>query len=249
LLQEPAADLQLFTKDDLAHLPNPVKKYFHYCGFLGTPKMTAMKAKCEKVKFKFGIGKTPISLDYTQYNLVSEPARIAYIDSSKLGIPFEGLDSFVSGKGSMKGVLGKLFTLFNQTGTSMDQAGLVTYLSESLILPSAALQKFIVWEEIDDRHVKATISHFGKQASGIFAFGESGELLSFTTDDREATSPNGQSQRVRWSAVFSNYEKTRGIRKPTVFQAIWHYEEGDLLYFDGQGVKIEFDPQLSKKTI
>ncbi|MDD4531783.1 MAG: hypothetical protein PHH21_03740, partial [Candidatus Pacebacteria bacterium] len=151
MLRRPEAELQVFSKEDLAHLPDPVKKYFDFCGFLGTPKMTAMKAKCEKVKFKFKVGDRPISIDYTQYNLASEPARIAYIDSSKFGIPFEGLDSFQNGKGSMKGVLGKLFTVFDQTGKNMDRAALVTYLSESLIIPSAALNKSIVWEEIDDR--------------------------------------------------------------------------------------------------
>ena len=157
------------------------------------------------------------------------------------GIPFEGLDSYIAGNGSMKGVLAKLFTLFNQTGETMDKASLVTYLSECLIIPNAALQDFIVWEEIDDLHAKATISCYDITASGIFAFKENGEMLSFTTDDREATSTDGMSEKVKWSAVFSKYKETKGIKKPTAFQAFWHYDDGDLLYFDGKGVALEFN--------
>lgn len=235
-------DLEVFTEEDISHLPSPVKKYFSYCGYIGTPKMHTMKAVYKDVKFLFGKGKPTIVIDYIQYNIVNEPARAAYIDSSMYGIPFEGLDSYTNGNGSMKGVLAKLFTLFNQTGETMDKASLVTFLSECLIIPNAALQNYITWEEIDALHAKATISYYGINASGIFAFNENGEMLSFTTNDREATTTDGTSEKVKWSVVLSEYKEIKGIKKPTVFQAIWHYNDGDLLYFDGKDVVIEFNP-------
>lgn len=231
----------VFTKEDIVDLPLPVQKYFRYCGYIGTPKMTSMKAIYQDVDFLFGKDKPAIKIDYTQYNFVNEPIRIAYIDSSMYGIPFEGLDSYIAGNGSMKGVLAKLFTLFNQTGEPMDKASLVTCLSECLIIPNAALQNYIVWEEIDDLHAKATISYYGITASGIFTFNENGEMLSFTTNDREATTTDGTSKKVKWSAVCSEYVETNGVRKPTVLQAIWHYDDGDLVYFDGKNVIIEFN--------
>ena len=223
-------------------LPPPVKKYFIYCGYIGAPKMHTMKAVYKDVKFLFGKEKPTIIIDYIQYNIADKPARIAYIDSSMYGIPFEGLDSYTNGNGSMKGVLAKLFTLFNQTGETMDKASLVTFLSECLIIPNAALQSYITWEEIDDLHAKATISCYGRTASGIFTFNDNGEMHSFTTDDREATATDGTSEKVKWSVVLSEYKETDGIKKPTVFQAIWHYDDGDLLYFDGKDVVIEYDP-------
>ncbi|HOV79937.1 MAG TPA: hypothetical protein PK728_07480 [Bacillota bacterium] len=231
----------VFTEEDIADLPLPVRRYFRYCGYIGTPKMSSMKAIYRDVDFLFGKEKPAIKIDYTQYNFVNEPIRIAYIDSSMYGIPFEGLDSYIAGHGSMKGVLAKLFTLFNQTGETMDKASLVTYLSECLIIPNAALQDYVIWEEIDDLHAKATISHYGITASGVFTFNENGEMLSFATDDREATAIDGTSEKVRWSAVCSEYVETNGIRKPTVLKAIWHYDDGDLVYFDGKDVIIEFD--------
>ncbi len=229
-----------FTEEDIVDLPLPVQKYFRYCGYIGTPKMSFMKAIYKDVDFSFGKDKSTIKIDNTQYNFVNKPIRIAYIDSSLYGIPFEGLDSFTAGKASMKGVLAKLFTLFNQTGEALDKSSLVTYLSECLIIPNAALQDYISWEEIDDLHAKATISHNGIVAGGIFTFNKNGEILSFETDDREAAALDGTSEKVKWSAVFSEYAEKDGIRKPTVLQAIWHYDDGDLVYFDGKDIKIEF---------
>ena len=232
----------VFTEAEVSRLPVPVKKYFQYCGYIGTPKMQAMKAVYTDVDFRFNKEKPDIMIDYIQYNFVNEPSRIAYIDSSMYGIPFEGLDTFVAGKGSMKGVLAKLFTLFHQTGETMDQASLVTFLSECLMLPNVALQDYIKWEEIDSLHAKATIDYYDCMLSGIFTFRENGEMLSFTTDDRVATDTDGTGENIRWSVVFNEYEEVNGIRKPTAYQAIWHYDDGDLIYFDAKNVIVEFDP-------
>jgi hypothetical protein len=241
LIAETAPESSVFTEEDIADLPLPVQKYFRYCGYIGVPKMSYMRARFQDVDFVLDKDKPAIKIDYTQYDFVPEPNRIAYIDSSLYGIPFEGLDAYVAGAGSMKGVVAKLFTLFDQNGEAMDRASLVTCLSECLLIPNMALQDYIVWEEIDDLHAKAVISYYGITAGGIFTFNENGEMLSFATGDREAVAADGTSEVVNWSAVCSNYVETNGIKKPTVLQAIWHYNDGDLLYFDGKDVVIEFD--------
>jgi hypothetical protein len=232
----------VFSEEEISDLPDPVRRYFIHCGYIEKPKMSGMKIVYKNVNFRFGKGKPETIIDYTQYNIAKAPERIAYIDSSMYGVPFEGLDSYTAGKGSMKGVLGKLFTLFNQSGEVMDNASLVTFLSECLLLPSAALQDYITWEAIDALHAKATISCYGRTACGVFTFNEVGEMLSFTSDDREATTTDGLSEKVRWSVVLSDYQENNGIMNPTGFQAVWHYDDGDLVYFDGKDVLIEFLP-------
>lgn len=229
----------VFTMEDIAGLPAPVQKYFINCGYIGTPKMSYMKASYKNVNFILGRDKPHIKIDYTQFNFVNEPIRTALIDSSMFSIPFEGIDSYIDGTGSMKGVIAKLITLFDQGGSAMDKAGLVTCLGECFMVPNVALQDYITWKEIDDLHAKATISCFGTSASGVFTFNERGEMVSFITDDREATSMDGKSEKVTWTAICSDYRENNGIIKPTKLQAIWNYDEGDLLYFDSTDVVIE----------
>jgi hypothetical protein len=230
----------VFTKEDIKDLPLPVQKYFTYCGYIGKPKMSYMKLVFKDVDFSMATDKENIKIDYTQYNFVEKPNRFAYIDSSMKGIPFEGFDSFLEGKGSMKGVIAKLFTLFNQKGEAMDKACLVTHLSESLIVPNVALQDYIHWESIDDTHAKATSTYYGMTVSGIFTFDENGAMTSFRTSDRTATEPDGTSRAADWSALCMNYREVNGIKQPTRLQAVWHFEEGDYLYFDGENVNLEY---------
>jgi len=241
LIAEVEHQNDVFQEEDIADLPAPVQRYFRYCGYIGKQKMSYIKIDYKDVDFLFSKDKPMIKIDYTQYDFVNEPNRIAYIDSSMYGIPFEGLDSFVNGSGSMKGVLAKLFTLFDQTGNVMDKSSLVTFLSEILLVPNAALQDYIKWDEIDDLQAKATIFCCDISASGIFSFNEDGEMLSFVTDDRGAVATDGSSEMIKWSVVCDEYTEVNGIRRPTVFQAIWHYDDGDLVYFDGKGTITDYN--------
>ena len=231
---------ELFTLEDIASLPLAVQKYFIHCNFIGKPKMTHMRATFKDVDFSLGRGKPTITIDYVQHNGVRKPQRLAYIDSSLYGIPFEGFDSFMGGVGSMQGRIAKLFTLFDQRGEDMDRASLVTFLAEALFVPSAALQPYIQWEALDDTHAKATIEAYGLSASGIFTFSEEGEMKSFITDDRMATGMDGKKEKVRWTAILSDYRIQGDLLLPSTLQAVWNYPEGDFLYFDGKGVSIEY---------
>jgi len=221
----------MFTEEDIRHLPLPVQRYFRYCGYLGTPKMAYMKASLSGVDFVMSETRT-IKIDYKQFNLVERPNRYALISSSLYGIPFEGLDAYANGTGSMKGTLGKIFRLFDQRGENMDRACLVTWLAECLMVPSAALQDFVKWETVDDTHAKASISWKGISASGVFSFAENGELLAFRTGDRVAIDMDGKETKAEWSAFFRKYHSANGLLQPTVIQSVWHYAEGDCVYFN-----------------
>lgn len=235
------ASADLFTREDIKDLPLPVARYFETCGYLGTPKMSYMKITYTGVDFLLSADKPYTKIDYTQYNLVEEPVRTAFIDTSMFGIPFQGCDSYIAGNGGMKGVIAKTFTLFNETGPEMNIACLVTVLSESLIAPNIALQDYISWEEMDATHAKGTISYYGITASGIFTFAESGEMLSFTTNDRWDIGTDGTKTQTPWSVIAGDYQAIDGIRKPTSLQAVWHYEKGDSVYFDSHNHVIEYD--------
>lgn len=230
----------VFTEDDIKDLPLPVRKYFRYSGFLGYPKMSYMKATFKNVDFKMSADKT-LKIDYTQYNFVERPERFALISSSLFGIPFEGIDRYGNGTGSMKGVLAKLFTLFDQRGESMDKACLVTVLAECLVVPNVALQDYITWEEIDETHAKATISYYGISAGGVFVFDEEGALRSFTTGDRVAVDMDGTERQAEWTAVLDDYRERDGLRLPTVLQSVWHFPEGDFLYFNENKAEVVFE--------
>ncbi len=231
----------VFTETDIDGLPLPVQRYFRYCGYLGTPKMSHMRAFLKNVDFVMSKSKT-IKIDYQQLNLVERPERFALISSSLSGIPFQGLDSYENGKGSMKGMLAKVIPLFDQRGESMDRSCLVTWLAECLLVPNAALQEFVKWEPMDDTHVKADITWKGVSVGGVFTFSASGEWVAFHTGDRVAVDMDGKETIADWSAYLSEYHSVNGILQPKVIQSAWHYRSGDCIYFNenGSGVTVRY---------
>lgn len=232
---------EVFTEEDFSSLPAAIQKYIQGCGYIGTPKMSYLKMEYHNVDFSQGKDRPTLTIDYTQYNFINKPCRMAFIDSSMFGIPFEGYDYYQNGAGGMKGVIAKAITLFDQTGADMDKACLATFLAESLFAPTILLQDYITFEEISDFEVRATINYGGQTASGIFTFNEQYEMLSFTTNDRAATGTDGNIEYIPWSALCSDYQfSENGIKYPTRFQAVWNYPDGDFVYFNGVISKVSY---------
>lgn len=232
---------EVFTKEDFSNLPTAIQRYIENCGYIGTPKMSYLKMEYHNVDFMQGKNGPALTIDYTQYNFINEPSRMALIDSSMFGIPFEGYDYYQNGKGGMKGVIAKVITLFNQTGTDMDKACLATFLAESLFAPTILLQDYIVFEELSEYEVKAVISYGGVTASGIFTFNEQYEMISFITNDRAVADADGTVEYIPWSALCSEYQLAKnGIKYPSKFQAVWNYPDGDFIYFKGVISKVSY---------
>ena len=229
-----------FSEEDLIGLPAPVQRFFKSCGYLGTPKMSYARASFRDVNFKMSDDKT-IKINYVQYNFVEKPERFAYIDSRVYGVPFEGFDSYENGSGSMKGTLGKVITLFDQQGTDMNKSCLVTVLAECFLVPGMALQNYISWQDIDDTHARARISYYNISASGVFTFNEKGEVISFRTSDRTSVDMDGTAREAEWSAIYSDYKDNNGIRQPSVLISIWHYPEGDFVYFNEKKSEVSIE--------
>lgn len=232
---------EVFTKEDFSSLPVAIQKYIQNCGYIGTPKMSYLRMEYNNVDFSQGKNHPTLKIDYMQYNFINEPCRMALIDSSMFGIPFEGYDYYQNGTGGMKGVIAKAITLFDQTGVDIDKACLATFLAESLFAPTILLQDYITFEEISDFEVQATISYKEQKASGIFTFNEQYEMISFTTNDRAVAGTDGSMEYIPWSALCGDYQiSVNGIKYPSKFQAVWNYPDGDFICFDGIISKVSY---------
>ncbi len=208
----------------IASLPPLIQKYLETNGYIGSERRTHLTMEYKDVDFGMGVNKPQLKIDYTHVDFADSPDRLAFIDSRMFGIPFQGYDYYMNGKGGMKGVLAKLFTLFDQTGPTMDKACLITYLAEALFLPETLLKDFITFKQIDEHAVEATITNKGVTATGIFHF---------------QISPDGTIEYTPWEAQCENYKTySDGIKRPTVFRAVWKNKDGDYVYFDGKISKV-----------
>ena len=232
---------EVFTEKDFEQMPEAIRRYIQSSGYIGNEKMSYLKMQYKNVDFRTGRKGAKLKMDYTQYNYAKVPCRMALNDASMFGVPFQGYDYYEDGTGGMKGVIAKLITLFDQTGEDMDKACLVTYLAESIFVPSALLQGYITFEQISDCEVKGTITYKGQTASGIFTFNEQYEMVSFVTNDRTATGTDEKKEQIPWTALCSDYEVSEnGIKTPTTFKAVWNYPDEDFVYFDGKISSVDY---------
>jgi hypothetical protein len=65
-------------------------------------------------------------------------------------------------------------------------------------------------------------------------------MISFVTEDRWVVKGDGTFEKKKRSALCSEYKNNNGIMQPTHFKAVWHYDDGDLVYFDSNNIQIEF---------
>lgn len=233
LTQEYALPKNKITEEDLKVLPEVLQKYFIKNGYVGVENASTVVFDFKDVDFAMGVNKPNVKIDYIVHSFVKEPIRVALIDSKMYGIPFQGIDICKDGKGSMKGVVAKHITLFNTSFEIIDSA----YLSECLMHPSLALQDNITYKQIDEYSVEATIRKNGVETTGIFYFNENYEMISFVDEKRLSAETNTHE---RWSAIPSEYKIFNGINRPTRFQAVWHYEDRDLIYFDGKDMNVSY---------
>lgn len=227
-------------KYTIKDLPQCMQNFYSYTGLMS-------KAGSRHVSFDFKGAdfvniemKKTLKIDYSEHIFADVPARFAFIDSSLFGIPFQGLDSFIDGKGGMKGVVAKNIIVFDQRGEAMDKAALVTWLAEIIFMPSQLLNGDIEIKEIDNNTAYVSITYDGMTVSGIYRFLDNGELVEFVTDDRGMSYNDGRVENKKWSALYKEYRNKDGLRLPDRLKAEWHLEGGDLTYFNGSSIEYGF---------
>ncbi|MDF2865359.1 MAG: hypothetical protein K0R72_168 [Clostridia bacterium] len=240
-LEYSAIGNEIYTEEDIKNLPISVQKFFRYSGLIGKQKIYNVHVVYGETDFKLSQDKPMLKIKYEHYNLLNDLDRIASIQTSMMGIPFEGLDNYTNSIGSMTGMLAKSVTLFDVTGKEMDISSLVTCLSEMIFLPTVALQEYVVWESIDQNTAKATVTYNGNTVSAVFKFKDDGEMLSAETDDRYMDEGNGKSSKQKWIVEASEYIEENGIKHPSKAKAIWKLDTGDYTYFDGKDIKIKYN--------
>lgn len=229
-----------FSANCLADKPKLLHDYICFCGLLGKPMMHHSVTTHYNVDFLMKENEPTIKIKYTQVNFADTCQRLAFIDTRMAWIlPFQGLDDYVNGTAHMKGVVGKLFTVFNVENKEMDQSALVTVLAEGIVCPSFFMNENIVWAELDDTHLEATLTQYGITVSGVFEFDANGAIIGFYTKDRFQENNDSIVQRD-WIARCGAYIEVDGIRRPTYFQGIWVYPQEEQIYFNCDKVDVQY---------
>lgn len=230
------------SKADIEVLPQNVQRWLKYAQIIGKEKVTSVRLK-QKATMRLEIDKRWMPVQAEQYFTTEEPSFIwkANIKMAPL-FHIVGRDIYTEGKGNMLIKFLSLFTVANSKGKEINQGTLLRYLAEMVWFPTAVVNNFITWEEIDTEHAKATMTYKEVIASGVLTFNDKGEVINFEAE-RYGEFDN-KFRLELWSISLYAYKEFDGIKVPTKGDVTWKLKTGNFNWFNFEVTQIEYNIPL-----
>jgi hypothetical protein len=216
-------------KEDLQHLPEIVQAWLRNSGVVGKPEVTFVRLK-QTGQMKTSPDGRWMDFSAVQYFDVKNTSFNWKVDVKMLPlITLTGRDKLMDGQGEM---LIKLLSLINvvdeKQNEQINTGTMIRFLGEICWFPSAALNDFIRWEEIDEHSAKATMTIGKQQVSGIFRFSESGDFQFFEADRYYGGAEDAVLR--KWVVEAEEYNRFNGNRIPNKLSVTWKLPEGDFTW-------------------
>ncbi|MCR9182662.1 MAG: hypothetical protein NXH73_07020 [Flavobacteriaceae bacterium] len=214
------------SAEEIIHLPPAVQNWLFQSGAVNSPKAIGVRLS-QSGSLKTKPDSKWLYFQANQYFNVRVPAFL-WVTEVELfpGVILSGRDRLEEGTGEMLIKLASLIPVVNEKDNSPINTGaMIRFLGEICWFPSAAVNEYIKWEEIDSLSAKATFTGKSQSVSGIFHFTEAGEISSF-----EALRYFGggkDAQRHLWKIEVLGYKTFEGIKVPALCRVIWKLPEGD----------------------
>jgi hypothetical protein len=237
----PGVEPPLLVEEDLQGLPAAVQKYLRSAGAVGRPRVENFR-----VAFRGTMRQSPESpwreISSQQYNFVTDPARLFYIESAMFGIPFDGLHAFTETGAIMQIKVASLLQVVDARGEKMDQGETVTMFNDMCLLaPPTLISPAIEWETVDPVTVRARFTHMGKTIGATLTFDEEGRLVNFVSGDRFLSSDGKSFLNVPWSTPVGEYREFGGRTVAGSGEAIWQMPQGEFCYAKFELADIEYN--------
>jgi hypothetical protein len=228
-------------KDDLAHLPEIVQKWMENSGVVGKPKIVSVRLK-QKGEMKTKPEGKWMPFTAEQYFDVENPAFVWVTDVTAFpGIHLSGRDKFNDGEGKMLIKLLSLIPVVDEgKNEKLNSGTMLRFLGEICWFPSAALNKYITWEEVGDNSATATFSLNHKKVSGLFTFSKNGELKSFEAERYYGAGEDAQKE--IWLVEAMSYKEYEGVKIPNKSKVTWKLPDGDFNWLNLEITELEYKP-------
>jgi hypothetical protein len=114
-------------------------------------------------------------------------------------------------------------------------------MAEIIWIPSAAVNDYFSWEQLDEKRVKVTMDWEGMKATGIYTFDKNGMPMHFEAE-RYYTTDDGATLET-WVAEIDpkSIQAFDGIRIPTRASLIWKLNTGDYHWLDMEVMDIKYN--------
>jgi len=236
----------VFSTEELRELPDPVARYFTFALTPGQPFFR--RARVDQAgRFRTGDRNAPWRPFTAVEHFTTVPPGFVWDARIRMAplLVVRVRDGYVAGSGAVLGKLAALVTVADQHGRPELNAGaLHRYLAEALWFPTALLPRAgVVWDAVDARTARATMTDRATAVSLEFQFGAQGEIVSAYTP-RRYREVNGADVSTPWHCEYRRYAPVHGVMVPLEGEVAWEVPEGRLPYWHGRVLDVEYDGEL-----
>jgi hypothetical protein len=225
--------------EDIKTLPYTVKNWLINSNIVGKEVINTVRLKQEgRMRTTKNGNWMPITAE--QYFSLDKPGFIWTADVKMAPlVHLSGVDTFKAGKGKMKIKILSLFPVVDAEGPEIDSGSMMRYLAEMMWFPSASLNPYIKWHEIDRNSVKATMTYKGISASGVFYFNDNGDIIRFM--GKRYRDVNGKYILCDWGGINKEFKEFEGIRIPSKSDVTWFEEDGKFKWFEIEITELQYN--------
>jgi hypothetical protein len=217
----------LVTEADLAPLPPLMQAYLERMGVVGRARVRTLRVTF-KAQMRSSATSPWMRATATQYECVDPPARLFYMNASRMGLPFDIFHRYVDGAATFQVRIAGLLSMVDKRGTGITHDETVTLMNDVLVMaPAAVLGLPFTFETLGERSLRATFRNAGFTVSAVLTFDDAGDLVGFVSTDRAHAREGGA---ATWSTPISGYREVDGIRIGTLGDANWIEPSGEWTY-------------------
>jgi len=222
---------EVVTKEMLGDLPPVVQKWLERSNVIG--KEIVYSAHLQQIgEMRTAPDGKWMPVKAEQWFKTEKPGFVWVADvKAALGIYLAGRDKYENGEGHMLIKLLSLITVADAKGKETGQGAMLRYFAEIIWFPSAALNDYIQWEQIDSTTAKATMTYGGITAPGLFKFDANGDVVSF--EAKRYYNRKGGATLEDWFIQIepNGYKEFEGVRIPARSSVTWKLKEGDFTWY------------------
>ena len=221
----------IIEEKDLEELPEPVQKWLKTTGVVGKERVQAMNfSQRGKMKLKPEQEKW-MEPSAKQYVRVDEPGYLWHVDLPMIPlINTKGRDLFYEGKGSMEIRIGSLIPVVNEKpNDQLNESSLHRFLLELPWYPTAALEEYMTWEEIDHKSARAVLSYEGITVDAIFYFDETGHLIK--QEALRYKENHAEAEKIPCIGEVKGYTSVEGMKIPNQFHVTWIIDDEPFTWY------------------
>lgn len=238
-LTSPTPTSATISKEKIATLPPVVQRWLERSNVVDKPTIKRVHL-FQKGEMRTAPDGKWMPVTAEQWFNTNPPGFIWLADVSMMPmVHLAGRDKYVDGRGHMLIKALSLVPVADSRGEKIDQGSMLRYLGELIWFPTAAVNDYLTWTEIDSTSAKATISHGGISAEGVFFFDKNGDMTAFEADryyDRKGTATL-----ERWRIEAKAWQEFEGVRMPVAFEVSWKLKEGDFTWFKLEVTNVIYD--------